>query len=167
MFIAGVSRVIDFGAEVGVHAWNNGMNEATDFPMNDPVHQPYINYYVSMGMTQQEAQDFYFFTINAAPSAGIHNMSEAEIVQYKLRLCNNGGGQTCTDTDFVSTADFNTNTTIRAQNSITLSHQVLTSASVLFYAGNAVNLNAGAEVNLTAELEVRIEKVRIKKEEKL
>lgn len=157
LFIAGVSRVIDFGAEVGVHAWNDGMNEATDFDMNDPVHLPYINYYVSMGMTQQEAQDFYFFTINAAPAAGIHNMSEAEIVQYKLRLCNDGGTQACTDTDFVSNADFNTNTTIRAQNSVTLSHQILINTSVFFYAGNEINLNAGTEVNLTGELEVSIE----------
>ena len=157
LFIAGVSRVIDMGAEVGVHAWSDGMNEATDFPMNDPVHQPYINYYVSMGMTQQEAQDFYFFTIMSAPAAGIHHMLEAEIVQYKLRLCNNGGNQACTDTDFVSIADLNVNTTIRAQNTISLSHSVLANATVLFYAGNEVTLHSGAEVNTTGELVINIE----------
>jgi hypothetical protein len=58
LFISGTSRIIDVGGEVGVHSWSDGTNEATDFPMNDAVHTPYINYYISMGMTQQEAQFF-------------------------------------------------------------------------------------------------------------
>ena len=155
LFIAGVSRVIDVGAEVGVHSWSDGTNEATDFPMNDPVHQPYINYYVAMGMTLQEATDFYFFTINAAPAADIHNMTEQEIVQYMLRLCNNN--QACTHTDFTSNADINSNTTIRAQNSIAFSHTVLNNAMLLLYAGNEVNLNIGTQINDQSQLEIRIE----------
>ena len=87
MFMAGNVRVIDEGAEVGVHSWSDGTNEATDFPQGNTVHLSYIAYYVEMGFSQQEAEDFYYFTINAATANSIHNMTEAEIVQYKLRRC--------------------------------------------------------------------------------
>ena len=157
LFISGTSRIIDVGAEVGVHAWSDGMNEATDFPVGHAEHLKYINYYVAMGMSQQDAEAFYYFTINAAPSNNIHNMTEAEIVQYKLRLCNAGGGQACTDTDYTSAADINANTTVRAQNTITLNKSVLAGTNVLFYAGNEIRLNSGAQVNATASLESYIE----------
>ncbi len=29
-------------------------------------------------------EDFYWFTLGAAPSSGIHNMTEAERVQYRI-----------------------------------------------------------------------------------
>ena len=157
LFISGVSRVIDVGGEVGVHAWSDGVNEATDFPNDDEVHDPYINYYIAMGMTQQEAEDFYFFTINAATAANIYNMTEQEIVQYGLRICNNGGGgMACTDTNFTSNGNINANTTIRAQNSISLGHEIVANNVVRFYAGNEVDLTIGAEVNLMADLEIHI-----------
>ncbi|MFT4537000.1 MAG: hypothetical protein ACI9P5_004378 [Saprospiraceae bacterium] len=63
----------------------------------------------------------------------------------------------CTDTDNVSLANINSNTTIRAQNSIVLNHAVLSNFMVLFYAGNEIILNSGAQVNANAELELRIE----------
>lgn len=87
MFLAGTRRVIDVGGEVGVHSWSDGVNEATDYPEGSPEHQPYIDYYVSVGFSVADAEAFYYFTINAAPAAGIHLMTEAEIEQYKLRTC--------------------------------------------------------------------------------
>lgn len=33
---------------------------------------------------QKEAENFYYFTINAATTEDIHFMSEAEITQYKI-----------------------------------------------------------------------------------
>ena len=157
LFISGTTRIIDITAEVGVHSWSNGTNEASDFPSNSPVHTKYINYYVAMGMSQQDASAFYFFAINAAGAMGIHNMTEAEIVQYKLRLCGNGGNPTCTTTNFTSNADINSNTIVRAPNSITLNKAVLINLMVLFYAGNEIILNSGAQVNSNSELEIRIE----------
>ena len=87
MFLAGARRVIDLDAEVGVHSWSDGENEATDFPVGHENHQPYIDYYESIGFSTEDAEAFYYFTINAAPAAGIHLMSEAEIEQYKMRTC--------------------------------------------------------------------------------
>lgn len=87
MFLSGNVRVIDQGAEVGVHSWSDGTNAATDFPVGHANHQPYINYYILMGFSEQDAKAFYYFTINAAPPSGIHNMTEAELEQYKLRTC--------------------------------------------------------------------------------
>jgi hypothetical protein len=87
MILAGNKRIIDVNGEVGVHSWSDGTNEATDFPVGHPVHLPYINYYVSMGFSQADAEAFYYFTINAAPSASIYHMTEGELEQYKLRTC--------------------------------------------------------------------------------
>lgn len=87
MFVGGVVRVVDQGAEVGVHSWTDGVNDATFYPPGHQFHQPYIDYYVNVGFSQQEAEDFYYFTINAAPAAGVHFMSESELNQYGTRTC--------------------------------------------------------------------------------
>lgn len=84
MFFAGVKRTADKGAKFGVHSWSDGQNEATDFPKGHAQHQPYINYFKEMGLSQQQAEDFYYFTIYAAPSADIHWMTDAEVNQYGL-----------------------------------------------------------------------------------
>lgn len=87
MFLSGEVRVIDLAAEVGVHSWSDGTNDASDFPVGHPYHQPYIDYYKQMGFSEEDAKAFYYFTINAAPASGIHNMTEAELEKYKLRTC--------------------------------------------------------------------------------
>jgi len=87
MFFAGNKRIIDVGAEVGVHSWSDGTNSATTFPIGHANHLPYINYYIAMGLSQSDSEAFYYYTINAAPANSIHNMTEAEIEQYKLRTC--------------------------------------------------------------------------------
>ena len=88
MFLAGSTRVVDatFDA-VGVHSWSDGTNDATNFPVGHPNHQPYIDYYENIGFTTQESEDFYYFTIYAAPANGIHWMSESEMDLYKIRTC--------------------------------------------------------------------------------
>ena len=108
MFFAGTTRVIDAGAMVGVHSWGNGTVQATDFPVGHAYHLPYINYYVNMGLTQQESEAFYYFTINAAPAASIYWMLDAEIDQYKLRTCKYAAAPTYTvsiDSNMTMTAD--------------------------------------------------------------
>jgi len=87
MFFAGNKRIIDTGAEVGVHSWSDGTNSATSFPVGHANHLPYINYYVAMGLSQTDSEAFYYYTINAAPANNIHHMTESEIEQYKLRTC--------------------------------------------------------------------------------
>lgn len=88
-FLAGVKRTKGSNTRIGVHSWggeDDDGNEikATDFPKGHAYHQPYINYYVSIGFTQQEAEDFYYFTINAAGPDDIHWMTDAEIAQYTI-----------------------------------------------------------------------------------
>ncbi len=83
-YLAGVVRTREVGSRIGVHSWAEGRKEATDFSVGDAKHQPYIDYYQTMGMSKADAEAFYYFTINAASASDIHWMTEAEIQQYKL-----------------------------------------------------------------------------------
>lgn len=84
-FLAGTTRTVGDNTMIGVHSWIDGNNnEATDFPEGHANHQPYIDYYKSVGFSESDAEAFYYFTINAAPAASIHYMTEEEIEQYKL-----------------------------------------------------------------------------------
>lgn len=84
-FLAGIQRTRGSNVTVGVHSWSDGGSiQATDFPIGHANHLPYINYYVSIGFTQQLAEDFYYFTINAAVASEIHNMIESEIQTYNI-----------------------------------------------------------------------------------
>jgi hypothetical protein len=82
LFLAGVNRIIERGATIGVHAWAAGDGVATDFPVGHKYHQPYIEYYKKMKLPNPEG--FYYFTIQAAPAEGMHNMTEQEITAYGL-----------------------------------------------------------------------------------
>ncbi len=88
-FLAGIHRTRGVNTQIGVHSWggeDDDGNEvmATDFPEGHEYHLPYINYYVSVGFTQQQAEDFYYFTINAASAFDIHWMTDEEIARYGL-----------------------------------------------------------------------------------
>ena len=84
MFLAGTARTIDSGARVGVHSWGGIGKNGNELPEDDPERDKYINYYVSVGMAEQDARDFYFFTLNAAPANDMHWMTEAELEQYNM-----------------------------------------------------------------------------------
>ena len=83
-FIAGVNRSVVDGAKVGVHSWAGGDVEAKDLPKSSPEHTKYIEYYKEMGFSQKMAEDFYFFTIYAAPASSIYYMTQSELVLYGL-----------------------------------------------------------------------------------
>jgi hypothetical protein len=83
-FLAGVNRSRGTNTKIGVHSWSDDNSEASDYPRGDTNHFPYIEYYQSVGFTQQAAEDFYYFTIAAAPATGMHYMSDAEVVQFSL-----------------------------------------------------------------------------------
>ncbi|MCH2223942.1 MAG: hypothetical protein MK066_04165 [Crocinitomicaceae bacterium] len=84
LFLAGNKRTIVSGAKIGVHSWSGDGKEADQLAVDDPEHDLYIEYYKSVGFTEQEARDFYFFTINAASASSIHWMTQSEIVQYGM-----------------------------------------------------------------------------------
>lgn len=84
-FLAGTKRTMGSNTNLGVHSWANGNGtEGKDLPMNHPDHDLFLNYYQSIGMSSTAASDFYFFTLNAAPSNAIHWMTATEITQYNM-----------------------------------------------------------------------------------
>lgn len=85
LFLAGNKRTRGFNTAVGVQAWadSNG-NQASDFSQNSSVHDFYIDYYRSIGLGNQLANDFYFFTINAADADDLYFMNESEIQLYQI-----------------------------------------------------------------------------------
>jgi hypothetical protein len=44
-FIAGIRRTKGSNTGIGVHSWSDGNASATDFPVGNANHLPYINYY--------------------------------------------------------------------------------------------------------------------------
>ena len=85
LFLAGRNRTRGFNTFVGVHAWaDSDGNQATDYSPNSSVHDFYINYYLNIGMGSQLANDFYFFSINAADADDLHFMTEGEIDLYRI-----------------------------------------------------------------------------------
>ncbi len=88
-FLAGTTRTKGTNTMIGVHSWggqdgNGNTLTATDFPVGHANHLVYIDYYVSIGFTQQDAEAFYYFTINAASANSIHYMTEEQITQFKI-----------------------------------------------------------------------------------
>ena len=83
-YLAGINRTNSTGSKIGIHAWSDGNTSATDYPSNHSEHQLYINYYKDIGFSQQEAEDLYFFIINAASPEDIYWMTDQEIIDYKI-----------------------------------------------------------------------------------
>ena len=84
LFLAGVERRIDDGAEFAVHSWlDNHGREADDFAADDPAHRLYLDYYVEMGMTQKRASDFYAMTNSVPHSQALWLV--ADDMRYWLR----------------------------------------------------------------------------------
>tara|TARA_B100000683_G_C12394660_1_gene517031 strand:+ start:522 stop:1043 length:522 start_codon:yes stop_codon:yes gene_type:complete len=79
-FIAGVQRTVVEGGKVGVHSWSNGDVEGSEVPESDSEHDLYLNFYEDMGISS----DFYWFTLNAASSDGLHYMTQDELREYEL-----------------------------------------------------------------------------------
>ena len=84
LFLAGSKRTHGANVKVGVHSWSSGGTEAKDLAEDDPQHDLFINYYKDIGIRDSMARAFYFFTIQAAPAADIHWMTEAELEAYEI-----------------------------------------------------------------------------------
>jgi hypothetical protein len=80
LFLAGVERRMEEGAIIGVHSWSDGTNDASDFPRSSSEHD--MNRTYIEDMLGDDA--FYWFTIEAAPAAGMHNMTQNEIATFGL-----------------------------------------------------------------------------------
>ena len=80
LFLAGVERTGEPGAVFGVHSWGDGVDEGRDLPRGHPAHQGYLDYFVAMGVDP----DFYWFTLDAAPYDGMHEMTPGEIRRFGI-----------------------------------------------------------------------------------
>lgn len=84
LFLAGVKRTADKGAEFGVHSWiDSEGREAKDVPVNDPVHASYVRYYQDMGFAPDVAKAFYDFT-NKTSFEQVHYMTGPELAQFQI-----------------------------------------------------------------------------------
>ena len=67
LFLAGSSSTMEDGAQFAVHSWLDTYGrEADDFVLDHPAHRIYLDYYVEMGMSEGQAQQFYSMT-NSVP----------------------------------------------------------------------------------------------------
>jgi hypothetical protein len=80
-FLAGEVRTYEPGAEFGVHSWaaEDGTT-GSDLPQTDPEHDPYLDYFDEIGIDD----DFYWFTLDAAPAESIHVMTERELERFDV-----------------------------------------------------------------------------------
>jgi len=84
-FIGGAERIVESCAKLGVHSWDEdgpdgGIIYGNEVPRDDPSHTMFLEYYREMGVPE----DFYWFTLDAAPAARIHWMSDEEIIGFGL-----------------------------------------------------------------------------------
>ena len=80
-FLSGRRRIVAPGAQIGVHSWSTlGGLEGAALPDSEPEHRFYLDYYREMGIPET----FYWFTLAAAPSHGLHWMTRAEIARFGL-----------------------------------------------------------------------------------
>lgn len=80
LFLAGRERTMQRGAVIGVHSWADGFGEGYAYPRDAREHRANVAY--TRDMLGSAA--FYWFTLQAAPSDGIHEMTQAEIAEFGL-----------------------------------------------------------------------------------
>lgn len=81
LFLAGTARQLAPGACVGVHTWGDEtVGIGLEFPKDDPVHQPYLDYYAEIGIDAA----FYWFTLEAAGPDESHWMTAAELAEHGM-----------------------------------------------------------------------------------
>ncbi|TBR37512.1 alpha/beta hydrolase [Marinomonas agarivorans] len=81
LFLGGVQRTIGAGAGVGVHSWLDRLGiDPDELNSSDPIHATYVNFYLAMGIPE----DFYWFSLKAAPADRVYFLSPEEIYDYRL-----------------------------------------------------------------------------------
>ncbi len=84
-FIGGAERIVEPCAKLGVHSWDEdgpdgGIIYGNEVQRDDPSHTMFLDYYREMDVPE----DFYWFTLDAAPPERIHWMSDEEILVFGL-----------------------------------------------------------------------------------
>lgn len=81
-FLAGNERTMEAGAKIGVHSWKDvgTGKEAKEIPKDSPEHEMNRKYIEDM----LGKDDFYWYTIYAAPADDIYFMTDEEILKYGM-----------------------------------------------------------------------------------
>ena len=84
-FTAGETRVVEPCGKLGVHSWDEDGPDGSiifgnEVPRDHEIHMMFLEFYREMEIPE----DFYWFTLEAAPPQRIHWMSDEEIVLYGL-----------------------------------------------------------------------------------
>ncbi|MEM8534873.1 MAG: hypothetical protein AAGF95_28795 [Chloroflexota bacterium] len=84
LLLAGVERIVEEGATIGVHTWCcEGDLQAWELPDDHPAHNDLITYSNEM-LGSDIGRDFYFYTIKAATFDEMHNMSSEELREFSV-----------------------------------------------------------------------------------
>lgn len=83
LFCAGQHRMIEDGARLGVHAWKIFIPEVDPlkFPREHQAHRKSLDYFREM---LDQGEQFYFFTLQAAPFESVHWLTSEEIERFGL-----------------------------------------------------------------------------------
>ena len=84
-FTAGLNRVVEPCGKLGVHSWDEdgpdgGIVLGNEVPKTHENHLMFLEFYRDVGIPE----DFYWFTLDAAPPQRIHWMTDEEILFYGL-----------------------------------------------------------------------------------
>ena len=82
LYLAGVRRAAETGAEFAVHAWaDEDGREPRDYPRDAPQNRAYLDYYRAMGMTAVQARAFYDMT-NSVPNRSALWLDAAQMAKW-------------------------------------------------------------------------------------
>jgi len=84
-FTAGKTRVVEPCGKLGVHSWDEdgpdgGIILGNEVPRDHEIHAMFLDFYREMEIPE----DFYWFTLEAAPPQRIHWMSDEKILLFGL-----------------------------------------------------------------------------------
>ena len=81
LLLAGVQRIVERGAKIGVHSWaDSGSATGDTLDRDAEEHRIYLDYYRALAIDQE----FYWFTLQAAPADEMHWMTDSEIAKFSV-----------------------------------------------------------------------------------
>ena len=80
LLLAGILRIVERGAKIGVHSWSDGSATGDTFSREAEAHRIYLDYYRALAIDQE----FYWFTLRAAPADGMHWMTDSEMAKFSV-----------------------------------------------------------------------------------
>lgn len=79
-FIGGWKRTAAPGARIAVGSWYDGQTYGADLPRHHSLHFGYLAWYRDHGIPD----DFYWFSLQAAPKGEYHILTQEELLKYRI-----------------------------------------------------------------------------------